>query len=120
MGAKVRSLSTTVQRSSGGSKVSRRDRGHDPGRHRLLWQHEGDLRGPLAEKALEPSWVADAPALLVITAVVRPTAQKYGRRAERYVLIEAEHAAQNVYMQAEALGLMPVGRRKHSPGEANS
>jgi SagB-type dehydrogenase family enzyme len=81
---------------------------YDPERHRLFRQLEGDLRGALAEKALEQSWVAEAPALLVITAVVRRTARKYGRRAERYALIEAGHAAQNVYLQAEALGLGTV------------
>jgi len=118
---------------------------YDPERHGLRQQVEGDLREALAEKALEQSWVADAPALLVITAVVQRTARKYGSRAERYVLIEAGHAAQNVYLQAEALGLgtvivgafedeplgrllrlppgqrpvglMPVGRRKRTPGE---
>ncbi len=81
---------------------------YEPEGHRLTPRLEGDLRAALSQKALEQSWVADAPALLVITAVVRRSARKYGRRAERYALIEAGHAAQNVYLQAEALGLATV------------
>lgn len=81
---------------------------YEPERHRLRLQVAGDLREALAEKALEQAWVAEAPALLVIAAAVHRTARKYGSRAERYALIEAGHAAQNVYLQAEALGLATV------------
>ena len=49
--------------------------------------------------------MADAPAILVIAAVVRRTRLKYGERGERYVHVEAGHAAQNVCLQAVALGL---------------
>ena len=53
----------------------------------------------------------DAPALFVVTAVYERTARKYGSRAERYVRIEAGHAAQNLLLQAVALGLgaVPIG-----------
>lgn len=42
---------------------------------------------------------------------VETAAQKYGDRAERYCLLEAGHSAQNVLLQATALGLgaVPVG-----------
>jgi len=46
-----------------------------------------------------------------VTAVEWRTARKYGRRAQRYVQLEAGHAAQNILLQAAALrlGCTPVG-----------
>jgi len=73
--------------------------------HALERTLEGDLRRSLAVAAVDQSWVARAPATLVITAVHRRTAIKYGTRAERYVAIEVGCAGENVYLQATALGL---------------
>ena len=81
---------------------------YEPKRHRLRRAATGDLRGPLSRTALEQEWVAEAPAVLVFTAVHARTARKYGRRAPRYVHMEVGHAAQNVYLQAQALGLGTV------------
>ena len=78
---------------------------YDPGEHKLEIRAEGDARARVASAALDQDWVADAPAILVITAVYGRTARKYGERSARYVHIEAGHAAQNVYLQAVALGL---------------
>jgi SagB-type dehydrogenase family enzyme len=49
--------------------------------------------------------MARAPVVLAITGVVARTATKYGQRAERYVFMEAGHAAQNIYLQVQADGL---------------
>lgn len=81
---------------------------YDPGRHRLSLHAEGDLRDELAAAALEQDWVAEAPAVLVLSAVYARTARKYGARAPRYVHMEVGHAAQNVYLQAVALDLATV------------
>ena len=76
-----------------------------------FWQHqlvpvdEGDRREALVEAALGQRWVGDAPAILVIAAIERRTTGKYGGRGARYVHMEAGHAAQNVLLQAVALGL---------------
>jgi len=78
---------------------------YDPRRHRLLRVLDGDRRAGVAEAALDQDWVAKAPAILVIAAIYERTARKYGRRAAHYVDIEVGHAAQNVYLQATALGL---------------
>lgn len=79
---------------------------YTPQRHQLLRTALGDRRTELASAALHQTWIADAPAVLVIAAVFPRTAVKYGERAERYVHIEAGHAAENVCLQAVALGLV--------------
>jgi SagB-type dehydrogenase family enzyme len=78
---------------------------YEPRRHRLVLSAKGDRRAGVAEAALDQDWVAEAPAILVLAAVQQRTARKYGARAARYVHIEVGHAAQNVYLQALALGL---------------
>ncbi len=82
-----------------------------PAGHSLEVLGEDDLRPALAEAALGQQHVADAPAVVVITAVFARTEERYGERAERYVYLEAGHAAQNVLLQAVALdlGAVPVG-----------
>ena len=47
----------------------------------------------------------------MITGVYQRTRAKYGERAELYVHLEAGHVAQNIHLQAVALGLgsVPVG-----------
>jgi SagB-type dehydrogenase family enzyme len=78
---------------------------YDPRAHVLDAVAAGDRRVAIAEAALSQRWVADAAAILVIAAVVERTTVKYGRRGVRYVHIETGHVAQNVYLQAAALGL---------------
>jgi SagB-type dehydrogenase family enzyme len=78
---------------------------YDPRRHRLVLGSEGDPRAGVARAALSQDWVAEAPAIVVLAAVYERTARKYGERAPRYVHMEVGHAAQNVYLQAVALGL---------------
>ena len=79
-----------------------------PERHRLTLAADGDHRKALAAAALGQSWVRRAPAVLVIAGVYERSAKKYGQRARRYTRIETGHAAQNVYLQAVALGLGTV------------
>ncbi|OFW78165.1 MAG: hypothetical protein A2Z48_04445 [Actinobacteria bacterium RBG_19FT_COMBO_70_19] len=82
-----------------------------PDGHRLEVLAHDDRRPALARAALGQESVADAPAVVILTAVYARTSQKYGDRAERYVHLEAGHAAQNVLLQAVSLGLgaVPVG-----------
>jgi SagB-type dehydrogenase family enzyme len=69
-----------------------------------------DVRAALTTAAGQES-VADAGAVVVITGIEARTGVRYGDRAERYVWLEAGHAAQNLLLQATALGLgaVPVG-----------
>jgi SagB-type dehydrogenase family enzyme len=78
------------------------------GEHRLERLDPGDRRGELADAAVGQRFVAAAPACLVIGGVEERTAKRYGERAGRYVALEAGAAAQNILLQAEALGLGAV------------
>jgi SagB-type dehydrogenase family enzyme len=83
-----------------------------PERQELEVVDDGDLRQPLYEAALQQEAVRQAAAVFVVTAVYERTEQKYGaERTPRYVHLEAGHAAQNLLLQAVALGLgaVPIG-----------
>jgi SagB-type dehydrogenase family enzyme len=80
--------------------------------HALLPTMEGDLRQDLCAASLEQEFILEAPVTVVFTAVFARTEQRYGsNRSPRYVHIEVGHAAQNLMLQAVALGLdtVPVG-----------
>jgi SagB-type dehydrogenase family enzyme len=76
-----------------------------PNGHNLASILEGDRRANLTRAALGQSWMKQAPAMLVFGAVEARTTRKYSQRGVGYVYIEVGHAAQNVFLQAEALGL---------------
>ncbi len=75
-----------------------------PQGHRVDQWADDRARAEVVAAAGQES-AAAAPAVLVVTGVVDRTAAKYGSTAERYVLLEAGHAAQNVLLEAVALGL---------------
>ena len=79
-----------------------------PANHSLEKQSEQDLRGALASAAWGQGFIEDAPLTLVLAAQFARTTTHYGKRGVRYVYMEAGHAAQNVHLQAEALGLGSV------------
>jgi SagB-type dehydrogenase family enzyme len=81
---------------------------YDPKTHSIRREIEGDVRRKLSNAALRQEPVSAAPVDIVFTAVYERTRRKYGERAARYVHIEVGHAAQNVYLQAEAMGLGTV------------
>ena len=68
----------------------------------------GDLRELLTKASLNQSFIAQAPMVLVITGEYERTTVKYGERGKQYVHQEAGHAAQNIYLQIESLGLGTV------------
>ena len=84
---------------------------YEPAEHALRPLGKVDLRAQLRAAAFDQAAVGDAALVIVLTGVVARTQVKYGERAERYVLLEAGHAAQNVLLEAVALGLaaLPVG-----------
>lgn len=85
---------------------------YTPDGHLLGAIQDGDAREAIFRAALNQEPVRDAPAVFAITAVYERTAAKYGaERGQRYVHLEAGHAAQNLLLQAVALGLgaVPIG-----------
>ena len=84
---------------------------YDPANHQLVQVAKGDLRTPLWEAALRQDSVRQAAVNILLTKVLARTQVRYGDRAPLYVHLEAGHAAQNVLLQAVALGLgaVPIG-----------
>jgi SagB-type dehydrogenase family enzyme len=79
-----------------------------PAKHALEKLTDQDLRAALASAAWRQGFIEAAPLTLVFAAQFSRTTKHYGQRGIRYVYMEAGHAAQNVHLQAEALGLGSV------------
>lgn len=78
---------------------------YDPSNHALSCIRNQDMREAVAKASLHQMWMAQAPVNVVITAEYRRINIKYGKRGIRYAMIEAGHIGQNLFLQAEALGL---------------
>jgi len=81
---------------------------YEPRHHQLMKTSDGDLRDALTRAASSQGWIKPAPAIIVFTADYERTTRKYGKRGIRYVHIEVGHAAQNLFLQSESLGLATV------------
>ncbi len=81
-----------------------------PAGHALERVSSEDVRGGVA-RASDQKWISQAGAIFLVCGDVAITAAKYRDRATRYVWQETGHVAQNVLLQATALGLgaTPVG-----------
>jgi SagB-type dehydrogenase family enzyme len=84
---------------------------YEPVGHALTGWRPGDRRDQLQTGSLGQMTLRVAPAVFVFTAVYARTEGKYGARGTRYVHLEVGHAAQNLLLEAAALGLaaVPVG-----------
>ena len=76
-----------------------------PKTHSVLPISKGDRRKEIASASLWQMWMAKAPVIFIITAEYKRITWKYGERGIRYSLIEVGHVGQNLFLQAEALGL---------------
>ena len=81
---------------------------YNPGHHQLVKTSDNDLQDALTQVALSQDCIKNASAVIVFTADYERTTRKYGNRGIRYVHIEVGHAAENLFLQAEALGLSTV------------
>ena len=79
--------------------------------HSLKKTGDSDVRAKIVRAAWGQSFIQEAPVSIVICAVKSRITSRYGGRGNRYVDIEVGHAAENLHLQAVALGLasVPVG-----------
>ena len=84
---------------------------YQPAGHSLEKISDKDLRSTLASAAMGQRWVAQAGCDIIIAGSVKKLAARYAGRAEKYMLLEAGHIAQNIHLQAVSLGLasVPIG-----------
>jgi SagB-type dehydrogenase family enzyme len=71
----------------------------------------GDFRMEMARAAFNQIWIRRAGLVIVLAAEDTAMRRRYGENAERFVDLEAGHAAQNVLLTAVSrdLGAVPVG-----------
>ena len=84
---------------------------YEPQNHELVETLRGDVLPQLCQAVAGQDFIREAPVSIIIAADDRGMEGRYGKRAERYVCIEVGHAAQNIHLQAVALGLgsAPIG-----------
>lgn len=77
--------------------------------HSLICIKKGDYRSQLSNASLDQECIQNAALNFVITAIYERSIMRYKSRGkERYVHMEAGHVAQNIYLQAESIGLGTV------------
>jgi len=81
---------------------------YNPFEHVLEKHLDKDLSDELCSAAVSQRWVREAPVNIIVTAFYERTKERYGDRGTRYVHMEAGHVGENIYLQAESLGLGTV------------
>ncbi|NJN23080.1 MAG: SagB/ThcOx family dehydrogenase [Leptolyngbya sp. RL_3_1] len=96
--------------------IVHRVEGLEPGLyHHAIQQHQlelvkaGDLRQPLIKAGLSQDFLGEAQVCFVVSGIFQRTRWKYHERTYRYVLMEAGHLGQNLYLAATALNLGVCG-----------
>lgn len=82
-----------------------------PDGHKLVQISEEDKRPSLVRASLGQSYIGEAPLVIVVAGNFRITEAKYGQRSYRYVNMEVGHVAENIHLQAVAMGMvsLPIG-----------
>jgi SagB-type dehydrogenase family enzyme len=79
-----------------------------PQKHALEVLEERDLRSDLSRACLGQDPVREAALIIVLCAVYERVTGQYRERGKRYADMEAGHIAENVHLQAVAMGLGSV------------
>ncbi len=81
---------------------------YHPVEHALRLRLPGDLREAVTASTMNQGFVGDAPVVLALSAVAARTEPRFGALTARLIDMEVGHVAQNVSLQAVALGLGTV------------
>jgi SagB-type dehydrogenase family enzyme len=73
--------------------------------HELELLQAGDFRATVTRAGLGQTFLGQAGVCLVLSAIFQRTRWRYRERTYRYVMLEAGHVAQNVYLAAASMGL---------------
>jgi SagB-type dehydrogenase family enzyme len=73
--------------------------------HGLELLRRGDFRAALTQAGLGQGFLAQAGVCFVLSAIFQRTRWRYRERTYRYVLLEAGHIGQNLYLAATSMGL---------------
>ena len=76
-----------------------------PETHKISQIRKGEVRHEITRASLFQNWMAEAPVIFIVTGEYERCTGKYGKRGISYTYIEAGHVGQNIFLQAEALGL---------------
>jgi SagB-type dehydrogenase family enzyme len=79
-----------------------------PAEHALRRRWTGDRREAVTQATLNQGFVREAPVVMVLSSVAARTAPRFGDFTDRLIDMEVGHVAQNVSLQAVALGLGTV------------
>jgi SagB-type dehydrogenase family enzyme len=84
---------------------------YSPQGHSLEKQINGDIRPMLSTAAFGQKVVQNSPCIFIISGSTRKIEVKYRGKGEKFTYLEAGHIAQNIHLQAVALGLgsVPLG-----------
>lgn len=77
-------------------------------KHRVEFVREGHFGAELCKLSTTQEFIGTVPVNIVFAAIEQRTRKEYGDAAPKYVLLEIGHAAQNLHLQAEAMGLGSV------------
>ena len=73
--------------------------------HKIVRVTDQDLRESLSAASYGQTHIKEAPISILHAAIYSRTTGKYGDRGRGFVYMDAGHSSQNIYLQAEALGL---------------
>ncbi|MFH1404187.1 MAG: SagB/ThcOx family dehydrogenase [Candidatus Altiarchaeota archaeon] len=88
---------------------------YDPKTHSIIQKNGGDLREALAREALGQGMISKAQFTIILSIAYERATGRYGERGVMYAHMEAGHAGQNIYLQAESLGLGTVAVGAFNP-----